>query len=65
MEKKLEKEDLEITSAKAITRLGRMKATKTEINDKKILVRTKSNEKTNEIFKALHYRPPSRVEIIS
>ncbi|MFW6309321.1 MAG: IS1634 family transposase, partial [bacterium] len=65
MEKKLVKEDLKITSAKAITRLGRMKATKTEINDKKILVRTDSNEKTNEIFKALHYRPPSRVEIIS
>ena len=65
MEKKLEKEGLELTSAKAIKRLGRMKVTKTELNDKKFLVRTDSNKKISEIFKALHYRPPSRVEIIS
>ena len=65
MEMKLEKEGLELTSSKALKRLGRMKATKTKLNDKEFLVRTDSNEKISEIFKALHYQPPSRVEIIS
>lgn len=63
MEQKLEKEGLDITAAKAIRRLGRMKVTKVQHNDKEFLIRTDTTPEINEIFKALHYRPPSRVGI--
>ncbi|MCF8001543.1 MAG: IS1634 family transposase [Halanaerobiales bacterium] len=65
LEQKMETEDLEITAAEAIKRLGRMKVTKTKLKDKEYLIRTDSTSEINEIFKALHYQPPSRVEIIS
>jgi transposase len=65
MEQKLEKEGLDITAAKAIRRLGRMKVTKVQHNDKEFLIRTDTTPEINEIFKALHYRPPSRVGYIS
>jgi transposase len=65
MEQKLEKGGFDITAAKAIRRLGRMKATKVKLNDKEFLIRTDSTAEINEIFKGLHYRLPSRVEYIS
>lgn len=65
MEQKLEKKGLEITASKALHRLARMKVTKTQINDKEFLIRSDSTSEINEIFKALHYRPPSRVKILS
>jgi transposase len=65
MEKKLEKEGLDITADKAIRKLGRMKVTKTQLKNKEFLIRTDSTAEINKIFKALHYRPPSRVEYIS
>lgn len=65
LEKKLEKEDLDLTAAEAIKRLGRMKVTKAKLKDKEYLIRTDDMPEVSEIFKALHYRPPSRVEILS
>ncbi|MFW5981449.1 MAG: IS1634 family transposase [bacterium] len=62
MEKKLQKEGLEITAAEAIKKLGRMKLTRAKLKDKEFLIRTDDMPEVNEIFKALHYRPPSRIQ---
>ena len=65
MEKKFEKEDLDMTAAKALEHLSRMKLTKTELKDKKFLIRTDTTEEINKVFKALHYQHPKRVQHIS
>ncbi|MFW6009122.1 MAG: hypothetical protein ACOCP8_07655 [archaeon] len=65
LEKKLKNEDLEITAAESIKRLGRMKVTKTKLKDKKYLIRTDSQPKITEIFQALHYQPPSGIKFLS
>lgn len=62
MEKKLGSEGLSLTASKALRTLGRMKATRVTIKDSEYLIRTDSKEEISAIFKALHYRPPSRVE---
>lgn len=65
MEQKLEQAGLEITASTALRRLGRMKAIRTTIKEKEYLIRTDSTAEMNEIFQALHYRPPSRVKILA
>ena len=62
MEQKLENEGLEMTAAKALETLGRMRVSKMSLNDIEFLIRTNSTEEINEIFQKLHFRPPSRVE---
>lgn len=62
MEKKFAREDFEMTADRALEHLSRMKLTRTELNDKKFLIRTETQEEMNNIFQALHYQPPSRVE---
>src|SRR5690554_541648 len=65
MEQKLKKEGLDITATQAIKRLGRMKVTRVKLKDKEYLIRTDTTREISTIFKALHYRPPSRVEYIT
>lgn len=65
MEQKLEQAGLEITASKALRRLGRMQAIQTRIKENEYLIRTDSTAEINEIFQALHYRPPSRVTILA
>jgi len=62
LERKLASGGLEMTAERALRTLGRMKAIRADIDGEPYLFRTKGNEKINAIFKALHYRPPSRVE---
>lgn len=62
LEKNLEEEDLDLTAVEAIKRLGRMKVTRAKLKDKEFLIRTDDMPEVSEIFKALHYRPPSRIQ---
>ncbi len=65
LEKKLASEGLEMTAEKALQALGRMKAIQSDIDGEPYLFRTEGDDEINSIFKALHYRPPSRVERLS
>lgn len=65
MEKKFKKENFTMTAAKALEHLSRMKITRAHIKDKKFLIRTETQEEMNNIFKALHYQPPKRVDTVS
>ena len=65
MEKKFDKEDLDMTAAKALEHLSRMKLTKTELKYKKFLIRTETTEEINKVFNALHYQHPKRVQHLS
>ena len=64
MEKKMEKEGLDITANEALKRLSRMRVTKANLKGTEYLIRTDSVPKATEIFQALHYRPPSRVQLL-
>ncbi len=61
LEKRLQEEDIGLTPAKAIRELGRMKAVEMEVNDKPYLFRTEGTKEVNQVFDALHMRPPPRV----
>lgn len=65
MERKLEASDLKMTASKAIEILGRMKVINTKLNKKEYLIRTDMTAEQVEIFKALHYRPPARVDLVT
>jgi len=62
MEKKFGREDFEMTADRALEYLSRIKLTRAELKDKKFLIRTETQDEMNNIFQALHYQPPSRVE---
>jgi transposase len=64
MEKKFAQEDHDIIADRALKHLSRMEITKAELKDKKVLIRTDSQKEVSNIFKSLHYQPPSRVKVL-
>ena len=65
MEKKLETSGLNMTASRALETLGGMKLTKTRLKDKEYLIRTDSTPEITEIFEALHYQMPPRIQLLS
>jgi hypothetical protein len=65
MEKKLEASGLDMTARRALGTLGAMKLTKVRLKEKEYLIRTDATPEITEIFKALHYRMPPRIQMIS
>lgn len=64
LERKLEAEGLEMTASRALKTLGEMRVTKVQLKKKEYLIRTDTTPEMNEIFQALHYRPPTRIEAL-
>lgn len=65
MESKLEAAELPMTAPEALKRLGRMKISRMQLKKNEYLIRTDTTAEMNELFQALHYRPPSRVQFLS
>lgn len=65
LEKKLEKEGIHMTASKALEHLGNLQISKMKLKNTDCLIRRDITTEVTEIFKALHYRPPSRVTILS
>jgi transposase len=65
MEKKLEASGLDMTARRALETLGAMKLTKVRLKEKEYLIRTDATPEIADIFKALHYQMPPRIQRIS
>lgn len=62
LQKRLRKEELDLTAPQAIRELGRMKAVKMEVDGDPYLFRTEGSQEVHQVLKALHMRPPARVK---
>ncbi|PTD93555.1 IS1634 family transposase [archaeon SCG-AAA382B04] len=61
LQKRLREEEVDLTVPQAIRELGRMKAVEMEVDGEPYLFRTEASKEANQVFKAMHMRPPTRV----